>query len=669
MSSDLFWRRPARYLASLILLLLSGHDFFDFKVHDPRFGVFDLALLLAAVALLLPARFLAAFKGIVRTAYFWGLASSFMAVFSALVFLSMYVPFLAFPRELAYFLAASAALIQILFCLVFLWSVFFQKSYHLLINVLFLLYSVGALLDFVIVQASPSPAIVFNLLLLIGLRWSVLKRWQVLILYHLDAFCSALGGYFVRRRFLALALICLFAFALRLWGIDADLSLDDTYSDAYSSYAAYLITLGFMPVRDFYFTHIVLFPYVLSLFYSLFSPGIFVARAASALFNVSILFFVYLIGARLYNARVGLVAAFFYAFSSYSIWAGRYAVMENLQVFLVSVSVYLFLCRSGDINSFLSGAVLGLASLTKEPSILVLLPLGYAVFHLRRARHLPAVLLAYVAAVAPVYAYLFFYARDGLLAIFSYHLGKPYFSMAVKLSILFFDGIGMNLVLLVFFVFGCFHGARRASFEAKFLALWFLSFVLLVFQQQYFWHYSLALMPPMAILAAYGFQEFYNALSASDLGGLSLFVFLIFLFSQAGAVYDLYTNPSSDAKDVADLIAAHTSPGDKIVSRNLLPPLISGRLVPFRLFEVGPQIAFLIDSDRMIRVLEEEAVSCVVLDNRFASLAASPGDWDIIFAKPGTDDLRGFVDYVQANYRLVGSFAGDGTNPSVYCKR
>jgi 4-amino-4-deoxy-L-arabinose transferase-like glycosyltransferase len=112
-----------------------------------------------------------------------------------------------------------------------------------------------------------------------------------------------------------------------------------------------------------------------------------VGRALSALIDTAVIFLTYLIGKRVYDRRVGLLAAAFVTFTVFHIQVAHFYAVDALLTFFVLLFFVFALdfARQGGLrNSVLLGATLGMAMATKVSAApLLLVVLGAYVLHSR----------------------------------------------------------------------------------------------------------------------------------------------------------------------------------------------------------------------------------------------------------------------------------------------
>ncbi len=113
-----------------------------------------------------------------------------------------------------------------------------------------------------------------------------------------------------------------------------------------------------------------------------------VGRALSALIDTAVIYLTYLIGKRVYDRRVGLLAAVFVTFTVFHIQVAHFYAVDALLTFFVLLFFVFaldFARRGGTRNSVLMGVCLGLALATKfSAAPLLLVVLGAYALHVRR---------------------------------------------------------------------------------------------------------------------------------------------------------------------------------------------------------------------------------------------------------------------------------------------
>jgi len=138
----------------------------------------------------------------------------------------------------------------------------------------------------------------------------------------------------------------------------------------------------------------------------------------------------YFIGKKMFSSSVGLLASLFLAVSCYHVWISRIGLQESIVIFLVLLTLYLFLLALDTNRHWQWGISLGLALLAKYTAV-ILLPifLLYFLFFKRRIFKTRQFWFAIVLAVAifsPVIIYNFnlFLARGHFDLQFAYLFGQ-----------------------------------------------------------------------------------------------------------------------------------------------------------------------------------------------------------------------------------------------------
>jgi hypothetical protein len=113
-------------------------------------------------------------------------------------------------------------------------------------------------------------------------------------------------------------------------------------------------------------------------------------RAASAFFGTGTIVLVYLTGKRAYGARVGLLAAAFFAFTVTALREAHFYTTDSLNAFFITLAVY-FIIKTGlgdeRRNYIYAGIAIGLAAGSKYNGAFLVVPLVFA--HLaRESRHI-----------------------------------------------------------------------------------------------------------------------------------------------------------------------------------------------------------------------------------------------------------------------------------------
>ena len=125
--------------------------------------------------------------------------------------------------------------------------------------------------------------------------------------------------------------------------------------------------------------------YCLAFLYKLFGISLWVGRIFGVLIGISSVYFTYLIGTKIFDKKIGLTAAFIHAIYPIIIYFESELLLDPLFMLLLQISIYQFLIwvdTKSNTNGFLTGVFIGLASITR-PTSLVIIPL-LIIFYLHR---------------------------------------------------------------------------------------------------------------------------------------------------------------------------------------------------------------------------------------------------------------------------------------------
>lgn len=142
----------------------------------------------------------------------------------------------------------------------------------------------------------------------------------------------------------------------------------------YSNYAYSIIAFdwGWPPYQMY--AQPPLFPYILSITTYLFQGGLETFRVVPIFFGVLDVIAVYFLGKTIYNSRVGILSAFFFAFSSYHILYSRSVEIETMLIFIILASMYFFWRAYAEEKLFyaaIAGVFIGLGDNTKYSAMLL----------------------------------------------------------------------------------------------------------------------------------------------------------------------------------------------------------------------------------------------------------------------------------------------------------
>ena len=180
-----------------------------------------------------------------------------------------------------------------------------------------------------------------------------------------------------RRRLLASAalvlLVALPSLALRLWKIGFfGLNSDEA---VYAGQAASLArATEFTPYFPIFRAHPLLFQALLSLDYRYFGVSPLAGRLLSVVFGMVTVWLTYAIGARLYDRRVGILAALIVGLMPYTVVVGRQILLDGPMACFASLTLLLivrFVQTERSAWLYAAAGALGLTVLSKETGILL----------------------------------------------------------------------------------------------------------------------------------------------------------------------------------------------------------------------------------------------------------------------------------------------------------
>lgn len=108
-----------------------------------------------------------------------------------------------------------------------------------------------------------------------------------------------------------------------------------------------------------------------------------IGRFFSAVFDTGTIFLIYLLGKRLLNKKVGLLAASFYGLSVFPIQASHFYAVDVMLTFFILLTLYFVVCLiiDKDKRAFSNMALaFGFALATKVSAVLLVVPIGLGIF-------------------------------------------------------------------------------------------------------------------------------------------------------------------------------------------------------------------------------------------------------------------------------------------------
>ena len=403
------------------------------------------------------------------------------------------------------------------------------------------------------------------------------------------------------------------ALGLRLWGVEH--SLPFVYNvDEYANFVPTAVGFFSGDFNPHYFINPPAFSYLLHAVFAFWygsgwpfhtgaqvsdalaihTSGIFtLARVTSAVLGVGAVALVYATGRRLYDPRVGLLAAAIMATAFLPVYYSHLALNDVPALFPLMLSVYGsagVLVRGSRRDYLIAGAGLGLAVATKYTAGIALLPLLAATASRLRDEGSPRPALRGLAGAGALAVAAFLVANPHALLDFSEFwsdvrkqersagdlgkLGQTYDSGFVYYLWVLTWGLGWvpAIVAALGVPVVLRHDVRRALF----LLPWPLVFVLYMgLQDRYFGRWLLPALPALALLAAVAAVFAIDRVRAGPQLRVVLLVAAGLLLAGQGLVYSVHLDRVLSRDDTRNLARAwmvdNVPPGSKIVVEPIVP--------------------------------------------------------------------------------------------------
>jgi hypothetical protein len=319
-----------------------------------------------------------------------------------------------------------------------------------------------------------------------------------------------------------------------------------------------------------------------------------VARVTCALLGAATIVLVYATGTRLYDRRVGLIAAALMAVAFLPVFYSHLALNDVPALFALMVSVYGsagVLTRGRPRDYLIGGAGLGLAVATKYTAGIVFLPLmTAAVVDLMRSRADQRRALGSLVAAGIVAGAVFVAANPHALLSFSEFWAdvKKQESAAGdlgKLGLTYDSGVEYYLWVLTWGVgwapalasaLGAGLATRHDLRRAVFLIPWPVFFILYMgLQDRYFGRWLLPALPAIVLLAAFAAVRIADLVRVSARVRVALVACGAVLLVAQGLVYSIHLDRVLSRDDTRNLtrewMVRNVSAGSKIVVEPIVP--------------------------------------------------------------------------------------------------
>ncbi len=408
---------------------------------------------------------------------------------------------------------------------------------------------------------------------------------------------------------LAVAAVLAVALGLRLWGITQGLPYVYNIDEAANfvpSAVGFFFTDTFNP---HYFVNPPAFSYLLYLVFALWFDGkadlasayatdptavFVVARATAALTGTVSVGFIYLAGKRLYDRRVGLIAAALMAVAFLPVFYSHLALNDVPALLPLTISVWAsagIITRGRWSDYAIAGAAVGLAAATKYTAGIAVLPLAVAVAYrlvgaapgARRRVAVGALLAAGLAlagfiAANPHALRSFSEFREGLRTQES-ESGFGKLGLTEDSGVLYYLWSltwGLGWVPALAAVAGAVFALRGDRWRAAFLIPWPLFMILFLgLQGRYFGRWLIPALPAIAILAALAGVKFAELASSKPrLRGALMSLFAVALIGQ-GLLHSVHVDRVLARDDTRNLLRSwmveNVPPGSKVVVEPVVP--------------------------------------------------------------------------------------------------
>ncbi len=319
-----------------------------------------------------------------------------------------------------------------------------------------------------------------------------------------------------------------------------------------------------------------------------------VARVTSALLGTAAAAFVYLTAARLYDRRVGVLAALVMSVAFLPVFYSHLALNDVPALLPLAVSAWGsagVLTRGRPIDWALAGAGLGLAAATKYTAGVVVLPLVVAAaFRLADREARPQAVRGAAAAAASAAAFFLLANPHALLSWDEFWSDVSRQEEAAsgfgKLGLSYDSGIlyylwvltwGFGWVPLAAALAGALAAFREDVRRALFLVPWPVVFLLYMgTQERYFGRWLLPALPALAILAGLGAARALDLLPARRRSLLAAGTAVVACALAAqGLYYSVHVDRVLSRDDTRNLarewMVAHVPPGTKVVVEPIVP--------------------------------------------------------------------------------------------------
>jgi hypothetical protein len=336
---------------------------------------------------------------------------------------------------------------------------------------------------------------------------------------------------------------------------------------------ANLVIKGFVPYRDFFYTHPPYFLYAIAPFLYIFKYQLLTGRLFSALLGIMSAFFLaFGICYTEQNRKISLFstvsAVCLIMLGAVTIYTQSLAWNHQLALFLVSCGYWLFFyCHNKEKRKlfFVSGLFFALAAGVRIPLVLLFILSLFLIFVIYRNKRASIYFATgFIFGMIPLSLFLIFYTQEFIFSIFSIHTYTPMLlkSMGMDYNCSFIQKLNVfssiivrnqaDLITLIIFVFAFFY--FRFDLESRIYFIYAIACLFMFFFHGAVWpQYLYPLFMFTLPMVARFFQDIVNRVKAAKYGIVMLLVFVFFI----GPFDNYFRSIFLDTQPVA--IAIHQS--------------------------------------------------------------------------------------------------------------
>lgn len=459
---------------------------------------------------------------------------------------------------------------------------------------------------------------------------------------------------------LSKSVLSLIGFLILYCGIQLSAPVIRTGDHGVYTYAAYLLSNGTLPYRDFFFSHppLQLLPQIIAL--RLFGVNFFVLNLIPMVAGMVSGILTYCIARRSLGNAGALVATFFFLFSALHLLVSLSSTGQNIALVFVLLSAFFLLGR----KHLFAGAILGFGIMSSINVAVALIV--FAIFSMIEGKkNAKSFLIGAATSTGLLHVLLFFaFGEPFFKQVYLYHVHKVQTAYLANSAEVFAFMFQAHTALSVLAGLGVLLSVRlwlhkRTVFaELRTLSILFLLLygAFLFALKTLFLHYFLLLLPFVAIIAASAIIDFAPRIKKSvnnPVLHLPFFATLMIVLGIAvhdtvqtkDAVISVHANTGfSHAEEIAETLQSDLKPEQTIYGEFGITPilsLLSGRRIAAD--EVDSSVMRFTsgtsDFSEMIAAIEEDNIEAVLSREHSGITAYIP-----------------FRKYLESNFTLRGSF-------------